>query len=163
MEPTFWFAITARAKFCGLIRTGQKKDVLASGLKGPSQIVQTADQIVITERKANRVVRLSGGKAYPIGGEIVEPLGLIPDYYFRIFSGTKPPEPAPLRLSVYDSDSIYAVAHTTSKFIVLTKPNGNWFTPRPTKTVTRAATVCVVWPAKAAARSSSATKLTAMC
>ena len=102
-------------------KAGAKKEVLASGLKGPSQIVRVANQFVVSERKANRVVRLSGGKAIQVGGEIVEPMGLLPDNRISLLSGVKPPEPAPFRLSNSDWEGVYAVAHTTSKIYRLDK------------------------------------------
>ena len=77
---------------------------------------------MVSERNANRVVRqLSGGKAFQIGGEVVEPLGLLQGDPFISVIGFKPNEPAPLRLSDRDWDSVYVVSHATSKVYRLDK------------------------------------------
>ena len=85
--------------------TGQKKEVLASNLKSPSQITtrtlfdrvnnKSVVEFLVSERKADRIVRLRNGMAYPVGAEIVEPLGLLDN-------------------SNAPNGGLYAVAHTTS-------------------------------------------------
>lgn len=89
--------------------TGQKKEVLATGLKGPSQIIKTPKYYdlsssesnpgwIVSERKANRVVGLgSGQRLVVIGDNVVEPMGLLATLPDGLF--------APIRV----------VAHTTSK------------------------------------------------
>ncbi len=89
-------------------KAGEKIAVLATGLKSPSQIVSAGlGSFFVTERKANRVIKLSGGAAEPVGGEIIEPLGLISG--LRTRGQTK---------VSYDSYSFFVVAHTTSKIYV---------------------------------------------
>ncbi len=68
---------------------GKRSGVLATGLKGPAQIVSAlwpsrlnsspaVPPIYVTERKANRVISIdSAGKITPLGTEIPEPLGLV--------------------------------------------------------------------------------------
>lgn len=85
--------------------TGQKKEVVAGNLKSPSQITtrtlfdrvtnKTVVEFLVSERKANRVVRLRNGIAYPVGSEIIEPVGLLDN-------------------SNATNGGLYAVAHTTS-------------------------------------------------
>jgi DNA-binding beta-propeller fold protein YncE len=56
---------------------GQKVAVVAQGLKSPAMLARAGKTVYLTERKANRVVRLnSNGTVSPVGGEIAEPLGL---------------------------------------------------------------------------------------
>ena len=84
---------------------GEKKEVVASNLKGPSQIAyrtlydrvanKTVREFLVSERGANRVVRLRNGTGYGVGDEIVEPLGLLDN-------------------SSETNGGLYAVAHTTS-------------------------------------------------
>lgn len=67
---------------------------LAVGLKSPSQIVTRGREVFVSERKANRIIRLgSRGRVTPVGGEIVQPLGLAFDAW----------------------SNLVAVAHTSSK------------------------------------------------
>ena len=67
-------------------KTGANKAVLASDLKGPSQIIPVLSNLVISERKANRVISLSQGKKVtPVGGEIIEPMGFISQWQFVNF------------------------------------------------------------------------------
>lgn len=90
--------------------TGAKKAVLASELKGPSQITsfdvsdrvtrKTTAVFLISERKSNRVIALDEKLGFVVLGDniITEPLGL----------------------TRTASNNIYAVAHTTSKIYRLT-------------------------------------------
>ncbi len=94
---------------------GEKKEIVASDLKGPSQITfhtlydpaanKTVREFLVSERNANRIVRLSNGRTYPVGGEIIEPVGL-------------------LNSSNATNGGLYAVAHTTSVIYHLDK--GKW-------------------------------------
>lgn len=102
--------------------TGKKKEVVASNLKSPSQIVtrtlldrvnnKTVVEFLVSERKANRIVRLRNGTVYPVGGEIVEPLGLLDN-------------------SSVPNGGLYAVAHTTSKIYRLDKDKWTPFYQAP--------------------------------
>ena len=90
-------------------RSGKLLGTLAEGLKSPTQIVvgirnvsikskshslKTVETIYVSERKANRVIKISpSGKISPVGQAIEEPLGLA--------YGPK--------------SELFAVSHTTSK------------------------------------------------
>ncbi len=122
-------------------KAGAKQEALASGLKGPSQIVtmsvsgrtipmknKNGEEVpetiwMVSERKANRVIsiRPTGMDTLPyaieqLGSEIVEPMGLLqpPSDFLR--------NPFPMSLMAARQGRItkfpigtYAVAHTTSK------------------------------------------------
>ncbi len=107
--------------------TGEKKEVLATGLKGPSQIQMIDERIVVSERKANRVISLSSDKKVTqIGGEIIEPMGLF--HGGSLLSRTNRVPllgDAPITGSLFRTslNGIYAVAHTTSKIYRLEQNN----------------------------------------
>ncbi|HEX9996363.1 MAG TPA: hypothetical protein VGB45_04405 [Abditibacterium sp.] len=78
-------------------RDGKPLGTFAKGLKSPALLSGFQDSLVLSERKANRVLMLSPtGEILPVGGEIIEPLGV-----------------------VNSPDGIFAVAHTTSKIYKL--------------------------------------------
>ena len=89
--------------------TAGRKERIATGLKNPSQIGydtlfnpdtgRTVREFLVSERKANRVVRLRNEQVLPVGGEIIEPMGLLSSPAGRL----------------------YVVAHTTSKIYRLDK------------------------------------------
>lgn len=78
-------------------RAGKPLGALVKGLKNPALLSGFQDSLVVSERKGNRVLMISPkGEVLPLGGEIIEPLGI-----------------------VNSSDGIYAIAHTTSKIFKL--------------------------------------------
>lgn len=88
-------------------KEGEKKDVLASGLKRPSQITARLNrgrprkipqwEWVISERDANRVIVVTNDKkVIPLGGEIMQPLGIV-------------------QTARFDLDSLYVVAPATAQ------------------------------------------------
>lgn len=57
--------------------TGKLLGVVATGLKGPAQIVLKGDDIFVSERKANRIIQIGADrKVIQLGGTIDQPLGL---------------------------------------------------------------------------------------
>lgn len=78
-------------------RDGKALGAFVKNLKSPALLSSFQDSLVLSERKGNRVLMISpAGEVLPVGGEIVEPLGV-----------------------VNSPDGIYAVAHTTSKIYKL--------------------------------------------
>ena len=101
----------------------EPREVVARGLKGPSQVVYFGQEIVVSERLANRVVRLDGGQAIPLGGEIIEPMGLVPGLQ-GIHSGPEPEQNVPAGEYMGD-DNLYAISGSTSSIYRL-EDSSNW-------------------------------------
>jgi sugar lactone lactonase YvrE len=58
-------------------KAGKLLGKIASGLKSPAQIVVRGNDVFVSERKANRIIKITaGGKVWPVGGPIEQPLGL---------------------------------------------------------------------------------------
>lgn len=81
---------------------GKAMEPLVTGLKSPALLQWHSGSLYVSERKANRVIKVNAkGKVTPVGGPIVEPLGL-----------------------AFAADgTLYAVAHTTSKVFLLSGQN----------------------------------------
>ncbi|MBW3637315.1 MAG: hypothetical protein KY445_12775 [Armatimonadetes bacterium] len=89
-------------------RDGKSLGKLATGLKGPSAIVSVGNQVFVSERKANRVVRFQNGKMDVVMADVAEPMGLVVDSSPDMVLPTTPARLAtPTTLNV--------VSHTTSK------------------------------------------------
>lgn len=79
---------------------GKSLGHVGTDLQSPAWLVASGDKIYVSERKANRVLKLQNGTLVPVGGAIEEPLGLDVDKNGRLV----------------------VISHTTSQLFALNAP-----------------------------------------
>ena len=77
---------------------GKPLGTVAENLKSPAWVTAAAKTLYVTERKANRLLRVADGKVEPVGQEVPEPIGVAFDD---------------------NSGRLYVVSHTTSRIVSL--------------------------------------------
>jgi sugar lactone lactonase YvrE len=93
-EGNVWIAEFKGGRVSRFSADGKKLGAVGEGLKGPAWVAASGATLYVSERKANRVLRVADGKLEPLAQAVEEPLGVVVDER---------------------TDQLFVVSHTTSK------------------------------------------------